>query len=658
MSSSSKDPARISQPSASAQSAVRPAGERTTLPGAAKAPEAEATIKIDISSGEDHEIDSSDFERITLVDLPSIARYGRYELLGRLAYGGMAEIFLAREGHISAQRLLVIKRVLPHVAEDRHFVDMFVDEARLAMLLNHPNICHVYSFGEEDGTFYIAMEWVNGKPLSKIIRRAREQGGIPVPVALKIIAQVAEALDYAHRACDAAGEPLGIVHRDVSPQNIMVSYDGQVKLLDFGIAKATSHSTRTEAGVIKGKFAYMSPQQCVGELIDGRADVFALGVCLFEALTGKNPFRRKTEFETMTRIVGDPTPFAKEKRPEINDEIEQILQTALMKQPERRFQTGREMQDAIETALPKLGVVMNASRIGDYIGKLFAADVKDGPQLDMRMSQPPRPRISVVSDENEPSPPPRPKDPGSTELDAQPITGASVRGIPSAPPKKKSSALFLIIGGVVLLGLIGLVAVGGGLAYFLFMPSDAPGPLARVEAPRVPSPVVPAVPPVAEVAPPVDPQVPAAQHGSALLESIPAGANIRFGDRQNAGTTPLELAMLAPGQHEVELTLPGYEPWQGSVEIVPGGRATVSAALIPIRRDRPVAGPPGQLSLNTRPWSKVYLGGRLLGTTPISVELPSGQQRLRLVDRDGNEHRRVVRIPAGGRATESYDLSQ
>ena len=187
----------------------------------------------------------------------------------------------------------------------------------------------MYSFGEEEGTYYIAMEWVNGKPLSKIIRNAREHGGLPIPVALKIIAQVADALDYAHRACDAKGEPLGIVHRDVSPQNIMVSYDGAVKLLDFGIAKASSHSTRTEAGVIKGKFAYMSPQQCVGEPIDGRADVFALGVCLFEALTGKNPFRRKTEFETMTMIVGDPTPSARERRPELSEEIEAIIQKAV-----------------------------------------------------------------------------------------------------------------------------------------------------------------------------------------------------------------------------------------------------------------------------------------------------------------------------------------
>lgn len=209
------------------------------------------------TEGRETELDSSDIERVSLVELPTIARYGdKYELLGRIAYGGMAEIFLCREvGHTDTRRLMVVKRVLPHVAEDEHFVNMFIDEARLAMQLNHPNICHVYNFGQAEGTYYIAMEWVNGKPLSKIIRRARKNDGMPVAVVLKIIAQVAEALDYAHRAADAGGEPLGVVHRDVSPQNIMVSYDGVVKLLDFGIAKASSHSTRTEAGVIKGKFS-------------------------------------------------------------------------------------------------------------------------------------------------------------------------------------------------------------------------------------------------------------------------------------------------------------------------------------------------------------------------------------------------------------------
>jgi serine/threonine-protein kinase len=635
-------------------------------------PPVDRTMHDPIPAGSEVPIEMDELERVTLVDLPALARYGRYELLGRLAYGGMAEIFLAREAHVSAQRLLVLKRVLPHVAEDQHFVDMFVDEARLAMQLNHPNICHVYSFGQEEGTFYIAMEWVNGKTLSKIIRKAREQGGLPVPVALKIVAQVAEALDYAHRACDAAGEPLGIVHRDVSPQNIMVSYDGVVKLLDFGIAKATSHSTRTEAGVIKGKFAYMSPQQCVGEPIDSRADIFALGVCLFEALTGKNPFRRQSEFETMTRIVGDPTPLVREKRPDVPEEVEQILQLALMKQPERRYQTAGDMQLALETVLPKLGMPINASRIGEYVSKLFGDEVREGPQLDMRLSIGPvrsGPTGSADESREAASLPPRLKPPGSTELDAVPLAREVPVSATVEPAKKKSGlgpatiAIFLVL-------VTGLCAVGGLLAVVLMKPDVGDDLVGRAPTPA-PSPgtTTPVgTPPL--VAEPTAPEVPdpgapvPATAGSVFVSSVPSGASITFGDRGTTGTTPMEIGMVQPGTYDVRLTLDGHDAWSGQVQVTAGQRVTVNAQLQAQAeedrpRERPVVGPPGELSLNTQPWSKVYLGNRLLGTTPIGrVSVPSGMQRLRLVDRDGTEHRRTVRVPPGGHVTESFNLRE
>ncbi len=638
-------------------------GERSTWPGGAGAPERatdpdargprlDATLHDVSPAGASAEVplDTSELERVTLVELPAIGRYGRYELLGRIAYGGMAEIFLAREAHVSAQRLLVIKRVLPHVAEDRHFVDMFVDEARLAMQLNHPNICHVYSFGEEDGTWYIAMEWVNGKPLSKLIKHAREAGGLPIPIALKIIAQVAEALDYAHRACDAAGEPLGIVHRDVSPQNIMVSYDGIVKLLDFGIAKAASHSTRTEAGVIKGKFAYMSPQQCVGEPIDARADIFALGVCLFEALTGKNPFRRKTEFDTMTRIVGDPTPSIRARRPEIPEEVEQIVETALMKQPERRYQSAGEMQLALESVLPKLGVLVNASRVGEYVAKLFGDELREGPALDMRVSIVPRTTGTAVSadDSREEPSPPRVRPAGSTELDAEAIPPAL------AAPPKKTSALGLLAVVAVLGALVGLAGIGSALAWFLLVPRGEGPPLA-VE-PAVETPALAA----AEHAPPPSMPLEAAP-GAVFIDSVPPGAAIVFGNLGNAGTTPLEIGMVQPGTYDVRLTLEGHADWTGQVQVAAGQRAALHAQLVAEERprDRPAAGPPGELSLNTQPWSRVYLGSRLLGTTPLGrVSVPSGTVRLRLVDRDGAEHRRTVRVPPGGHVTESFDLRE
>src|SRR5690606_36751149 len=240
-------------------------------------------------------------------------------------------------------------------------------------------------------------------------------------------------------------------------------YDGAVKLLDFGIAKASSHSTRTEAGVIKGKFAYMSPQQCVGEPIDGRADIFALGVCLFEALTGKNPYRRKTEFETMTRIVSEPTPKVRERRPEVPEEVEAILEKALMKQPEHRYQSAGEMQLAIEGVLAKLGVVVNGARIGELLSRLFIDDVRDGPQLDMRMSIVPRASGgSLSADDSRESSPPRKRPSGATELDATAIPASMV----AETKKKRSSAAIALVAVL----LVGIAAAGGVLAWTMLGP--------------------------------------------------------------------------------------------------------------------------------------------------------------------------------------------
>ena len=597
-------------------------------------------VSSEAASAEEHELDSNDFERVTLLDLPKIATYGPYELLGRIAFGGMAEIYLARElGSQGTQRMMVIKRVLPHVAEDDTFVQMFRDEARLAMQLNHPHICHVYSFGEAEGTYYLAMEWVNGTPLSKLIRRARKTGGMPIPIALKIIAQVAEALDYAHRACSPSGEPLGVVHRDVSPQNVMVSYDGVVKLLDFGIAKATSHSTRTEAGVIKGKFAYMSPQQCVGEPIDARADIFALGICLFEALAGKNPFRRKTEFETMTKIVGDPTPDVLSRRAEVPEAIASVIEKALMKQPERRYQSAGEMQLALEQVIASSGELVNAARVGEYVRTLFADDVRDGPQLDTKLGVH---GPGSSSEESLTGDSQRPPPPGSTELDAVAVPAPIA---PPGPPPKRRRGLLLPL--LALLALSVFLAGGGALAWvFLGQPPEPdPEPPAVAEPAPPPTEVVPApTPPVEEPA----------STGSLFVESDPPGARIELDGDDVAGRTPLDIGMVSPGVHELRISLDGHVAWQGNAVVMAGRRATITRSL---ERQRAPTRPPGHLSLNTRPWSKVYVGRRLLGTTPIGrSEVPSGTLRLRLVDRDGTEHRRTVRVPPGGHVSESFDL--
>jgi serine/threonine protein kinase len=601
----------------------------------------------------------------SLTKVAAIGQFGPYHLLGRIAFGGMAEIFLAREGAEEGRggRFVVVKRVLPHVSADHQFIAMFKDEARLAMQLSHPNICHVYAFGQEQGSYYIAMEWVNGMPLSKVLRRARDEGGLSIPVAMKVIAQVAEALDHAHRAADqTTGEPLGIVHRDVSPQNIMVSYDGVVKLLDFGIAKASSHSTRTEAGVVKGKFAYMAPQQCLGEPIDARADVFALGVCLYEVLDGTNPFKRQTEFDTMRALVYEEPPALSEVHPHIPIEVDALVRRAVAKRPEERFQTAAEMQLAIEQALVRMGELVPTARIGERMTELFTNEIKAGPRLDTRIEVPKRSpgSTSVESDhslEKVQLPP------NATER-VPLITGELARDTlePSQAPSRKPVffALSLIVAFLLVLGAAGFGAWWAGFLHF-------GGPAAPV-ATRTPPPTT------APVAPP---PTAAPTTGTLLVDSAPTGATVWLGDRGNVGTTPLELALLDAAEWNVRITLDGYEDWDSTIELRAGERTRVFGELIAIERsgrpertertdrtertertERAPAAPPGQLSINTRPWSRVYVGSRLLGTTPIgNVELPSGSVRLRLVDRDGAEHTRTVSIEPGGHAREFFDLS-
>ncbi len=271
----------------------------------------------------------------SLSALSPIGRIGRYDIVGRLASGGMAEIFLAREsGPETVQRHVVVKRVLPHAAEDPKMVDMFVHEARLSMNLSHPNICPIYEFGEASGGFFLAMEWVRGVSLRDLIDEVKEP--LPVDFVVRVFAEIAAALHHAHTRTDGRGQPLAIVHRDVTPENIMIGFDGVPKLLDFGVAKAATQTHKTEAGNLKGKFAYISPEQYQGQILDGRSDVFSLGVSLFEALTGENMYARASEYETVAAIVLDPSvPSARARRPDVPDELDSIVRAALAKERER-----------------------------------------------------------------------------------------------------------------------------------------------------------------------------------------------------------------------------------------------------------------------------------------------------------------------------------
>ena len=314
---------------------------------------------------------------------PVVARFGRFQLLGRIAVGGMAEIFLAQEPiDGGTMRRVVLKLLRSHLTEDTDFDQMFLREGRVAMQLSHPNICHVYEFGKWGGHFFIAMEWVDGVSLKGLVTRLALHGRrIDPPFAASIIASVAGALDYAHRAKDARRRPLEVVHRDVSPHNVMLSFDGAVKLLDFGVAQVKQAEDESRSDSIKGKFAYMSPEQCLVRPMDGRSDIFALGICLYEALTAKRLYRRDSQYDTFRAIIEDPVPSIRDVVPDLPETLDAIVQKALAKKPSERFQTAGEMQQALLEHLAEHRQVVNATRLRLMLEEYFPTESQTGPEL-------------------------------------------------------------------------------------------------------------------------------------------------------------------------------------------------------------------------------------------------------------------------------------
>src|SRR6478609_2944601 len=239
------------------------------------------------------------------------SRLGKYEIIERLATGGMAEIFLARaSGMLGFQKLVVIKRILPHLASRNDFIQMFLDEARIATTLNHPNVVQTYEVGVQGKSYFLVMEYLAGEDIRSVARAlARKAQKVPVEHALQMIIGVASALHYAHEKRDFDGKPLDIVHRDVTPQNVIISYDGGVKLLDFGIAKASNRINETRTGSFKGKVPYLSPEQTRGEQLDRRTDIYSLGILLWEITLGRRLFRGDTDFQILRQIAdGAVTP--------------------------------------------------------------------------------------------------------------------------------------------------------------------------------------------------------------------------------------------------------------------------------------------------------------------------------------------------------------
>jgi serine/threonine-protein kinase len=307
---------------------------------------------------------------------------GKYQLIRRLGRGGMAEVYLAKAaGPMGFEKTLVVKRILPHLVEEQQFIEMFLSEARLAAQLNHANVVQIFDFGEEGGSYFIAMEYIDGPSLHALIKRAHAEGTLlPFPLCAKIVSFACEGLAYAHELADPdTGHPLGLIHRDISADNILLSRNGGVKVVDFGIAKAANQKHRTQTGIVKGKVAYMSPEHLKGQPLDPRADVFALGVVLYELVTGEQPFEGESDVTLIQAILNEPMVAVSERRKDVPKELERIIEKALAKDREQRYRSCRELQAEIERFLLRYGEPVGSAQLAELVRSLTPPEPAGSP---------------------------------------------------------------------------------------------------------------------------------------------------------------------------------------------------------------------------------------------------------------------------------------
>jgi serine/threonine protein kinase len=316
-------------------------------------------------------------EKLTNAEGPrgESADYGRYSLLEKVATGGMAEVFRAkRKGVEGFEKVVAVKRILPHLSSNKDFVEMFIAEAKMVASLSHPNIVQIFDLGKIDETYYIAMEFVEGKDLRTILTRARTRNTLPaVDLAALVAARVSAALEYAHRHRDSEGRELRIVHRDVSPQNILLSDEGEVKLVDFGIAKAATKASHTDTGSLRGKLLYMSPEQAWGKPLDKRSDLFALGAVFFEILTGHLLFSASTEMSILERVREARFVPPSSLNPAVPIELEAVVMRLLNKNPVERYQDASEVLLDLDSYLRRRPAVASAD-LSRFVKRLFELD--------------------------------------------------------------------------------------------------------------------------------------------------------------------------------------------------------------------------------------------------------------------------------------------
>jgi len=550
---------------------------------------------------------------------------GKYHLIKKIAAGGMAEIYLARvSGLAGFEKLVVVKRILPQLSTQNQFIEMFLDEARIAATLQHPNIVQMYDIGAADGNYFIAMEYLHGEDVRSIMRRLRDrkESGLPLDHAVNIVIGVASGLHYAHEKTAFDGKQLGIVHRDVTPQNVIITFDGAVKLVDFGIAKASNRLGETRFGTLKGKIPYMSPEQCQGRPLDRRSDIYAVGIMLYELTTSSRLYRGESDYDIMKQIVEQPLIPPSVRKPDYSLELEKIVLRALAKDPEERYQTAQDMQADLEHFAREGRMMISPIALSAYLKGMFperAAWRPDAGQSDAEISDKvasrpgagrPGSELSIEISYDEDSQP-------SSELTsgATPSANGQLGSRPSqVVARRRPTRLIAAV-------LVGAAAITA--AVYLWMRSRTGGETTKTAAAGPPAAGAVADAAVPVVSPP---------------DAAPAAA-------------AADAAIAAPPPDAA----PAVEPPENGHGKKPGKKPRDHK---PDRKPPDPAGPPGELRVVANPSCVLIVDGKSRGETPVAgISLPPGKHTLQLVNpRFGIDKRYTVTITSGEVLKRSYNF--
>jgi serine/threonine protein kinase len=506
-------------------------------------------------------------------------RFGRYILLDRINVGGMAEVFRGKTiGVEGFERMVALKRILPSVSSDPDFIEMFVDEAKIAVQLQHANIAQTYDLGKVGEQYYIAMEYVRGVDLKTIWDRSRRrQRLLPIAMSAYVVQKIAEGLDFAHRKTDDAGVSLELVHRDVSPHNILCSFDGEVKLIDFGIAKVAHKVSKTQAGALKGKFGYMSPEQIRGIDLDRRTDVFACGTVLYELLVGHRAFKGGNDFSILERIRKVDFVPPRQINHSLDPQLERIILRALEKDPKDRYPWASDLAGDLQRYLFESGQSFGRTELVAYMQQHFAAEQEDerqrqerykavaipagtaptvgpsraaptAPIVRPRPDEPPSEvRVSGHRTQTAPAPQPRPsaaREPIEAAYAAPTHTGTWQGSAPASEGTNRTLPTWaaMVIGGLAVVVVLALAGVG-----YLVV----------------------------------------GREGALTVQVSPASARIVVDGRPVPGPSPVRLDGLTPGEHLLEVKADGHRPTTKTIVVQPGRTRLEIIELSPLPEPAP-----------------------------------------------------------------------